>query len=247
MTEVRRLLFPGVVTILGIVTLIAAFRTEQNALVIMGVLALILTGSIGVIMSLTNLARPIRLGLSGLLLLLSVGLAYADYVSIQGPIAFQKEKNRRYEHVIQRLKDIRTAQLAYKIKYQKYTGSFDTLISFVHSDSLEVIRAIGERPDTMTYEEALLAGIISRDTSMVSVKDSLFKASEKGRAHRFVADSMRFVPFTSNAEFNLQAGFVERSSVKVSVFQATDSEPFDKRDVLQVGSMNDPKTNGNWE
>jgi len=35
--------------------------------------------------------------------------------------------------------------------------------------------------------------------------------------------------------------------VKVPVFQATDSKPFDPRDPMQVGSMSDPKTNGNWE
>ncbi len=247
MKELRGLIFPGVVSVLGIVVLIAAFQTEQNTMVILGVLALILAGAIGVVMSIVSIGKPIRLGISAVLILLSAGLAYADYISIQGPLAFQKEKDRRYKHVIQRLKDIRTVQLAYKRKYQKYTGDLDSLENFIKMDSLEVIRAIGERPDTMTNEEALLAGIISRDTVLVPVIDSLFKPSEEGRIHAFNLDSLRFVPFTEGAEFELDAGFVERSSVKVPVFVARDSKPFDTNDPLQVGSMNDPKTNGNWE
>lgn len=247
MNEVKKLLFPGAVTLIGIAVLIAAFRTEQNLLVIFGVLALILTGAIGVVMSLTNLGKPIRMGLVAVLVLASIGLAYADYASIQGPIEFNKKKEKRYKHVIQRLKDIREAELAFKSKYQRYTGNMDSLVDFVKNDSLLVILAIGERPDTMTTEAALEAGLISRDTSKVAVLDSLFKPTQEDRAHPFHADSLPFVPFTGKAKFILEAGTIERSSVDVPVFMAKDSKPFDPKDVKQVGSMTDPKTNGNWE
>jgi len=40
---------------------------------------------------------------------------------------------------------------------------------------------------------------------------------------------------------------VPRSGTDVPVFMAKDGKPFDKTDPMMVGSMNDPKTNGNWE
>ena len=44
--------------------------------------------------------------------------------------------------LIEQLKDIRKAQNAYKDVNNKYTGSFDTLISFIKSDSMPMIKSI---------------------------------------------------------------------------------------------------------
>ena len=41
-------------------------------------------------------------------------LGYLCYQSVQNPIQFQKLKDQRYARIIQKLKDIRTAQDAYK-------------------------------------------------------------------------------------------------------------------------------------
>ena len=78
-----------------------------------------------------------------------------------------------YKRQIQRLKDIRTAQDAYKSIHGVYTSSFDTLIHFVKYDSLKTVRAIGELSDDqleqgMTEQEALRKGIIIRDTIRIS-------------------------------------------------------------------------------
>src|SRR6056297_1506524 len=114
-----------------------------------------------------------------ILALVIVGLGYGLYTSIQTPIEFRQVKQRRYDATIQKLKNIRTAQLAYKDEHGSFTGSFDTLINFVNTDSLRLVRAIGRIPDKlleqgMTEQEALRRGIIQRDTIRVSVKDSLF-------------------------------------------------------------------------
>ncbi len=246
MSEYKIFIFPGVLTLIGIILLINGFSTEQNGAYMFGALAFFLAGAISVVAALVQLSKQIRLGISAVLVLLVASLAYADYMSIKVPIEFQNAKERRYKHVVQRLKDIRTAELAFKAKYQVYTGSMDTLIDFVKNDSILFIKAFGEVPDTLSEEEAIKRGIVSRDTNYVSVKDSLFKAGDD-RVHRFHPDSLRFVPFTGGAKFDLAAGTVERSGVEVPVFQATDSKPFDPRDPMQVGSLNDPKTNGNWE
>jgi hypothetical protein len=70
------------------------------------------------------------------LIIVALGLAYLIYKSIQDPIDFEKAREQRYAATIQRLKDIRKAQLAYKDVYGKFTGSWDTLIDFVKNDSV---------------------------------------------------------------------------------------------------------------
>ena len=83
-------------------------------------------------------------------------LVYRSPISLK---EFQEETNYRKSAVIQDLKDIRTAQIAFKDKYRVYAGDFNSLLSFVKNDSLAVVKAIGETPDSLTEDQALLAGI----------------------------------------------------------------------------------------
>lgn len=244
----KKYILPGILVLIGLVLVINGLTTEQNGAFMLGAFGVLIAGAVSLVSTIVQLSKMLRLVISIAMVLIVVGLAYADYMSIKVPIEFQNEKERRYEHVIQRLKDIRTAELAFKAKYQRYQGDMDSLVAFVETDSLLFIKAIGEVPDTMTLEAAIKAGIASRDTIYVNAMDSLFGSQDpKERVHPFHVDSMAVVPFTGGQQFALDAGSVKRSSVDVPVFQATDSKPFDTRDVLQVGSMSDPKTNGNWE
>ena len=159
-----------------------------------------------------------RTAIKILLLLVIVVLSYYLYQSIMEPIRFNREKAKREKAAIERLKDIRKAEVAYKAKYGRYTGSFDTLIHFVKYDSFPLVRAIGSIPDSLygeiTEAEAIKRGIIIRDTSYVPVLDSLF-----GR--KFPIDSIRYVPYCDTAQFFLGAGTIETASkVKVQVFEA---------------------------
>ncbi|HAM97078.1 MAG TPA: hypothetical protein DCQ26_00550 [Marinilabiliales bacterium] len=147
-----------------------------------------------------------------------VVLSYFLVESIMKPIRFKKEQTHRYSVVIQNLKDIRTAQLAYKDVYGKFTGSFDTLINFVKHDSLVIIKKIGEIDEDLlgkiTEKEAIAQGLIKRDTIRVNVLDSIF-------ADNFAIDSLRYIPFSDGKQFNLAAGeVVTGSKLKVKVFEA---------------------------
>lgn len=147
-----------------------------------------------------------------------VVLAYLVWESIQSPIRFNKEKDKRYSVTIQRLKDIRTAQLAFKDEYGKFTASFDTLIRFVERDSMKLVKAIGSIPDDLlaqgwTEAIALKEGIITRDTIKIAIKDTLF-------ADDFVAANLRYVPFTDKEVFEMATGVVLSGSVNVNVFEA---------------------------
>lgn len=159
-------------------------------------------------------------------------LAFLIFRSIYEPIKFNEEKDYRYGFVINRLKDIRTAELAYKSENGSYTGSFDTLLNFIKNGQFSLIKQIGNVEDS--------AAVIIRDTIFVSVKDSLFPGN-------YPIDSLPYVPFGNGAKFKLQAGEIEKGKVKVKVFEAEDSAPFDKNEVLKVGSMTEPSNAGNWE
>lgn len=152
------------------------------------------------------------------LAILIVVLAYLLWESIQTPIRFNKEKDQRYAATIQRLKDIRTAQIAYKDEYGKFTGSFDTLINFIKNDSMKLVKAEGSISDELleqgwTEEIAVQEGLIIRDTVRVAIKDTLF-------AKDFNADLLWKVPFTENDSFEMATAILNVSKMNVNVFEA---------------------------
>ena len=136
---------------------------------------------------------------------LIVFLAYETVQSIVEPIEFKKEQKKRYDETIQKLKDIRAAQGAYKEVNGDYTASFDTLIDFVKNGQFSIIRKIGEIPEELlgqiSEKEAIQKGMISLDTTKVSVLDSLFPSNYK-------IDSLRFIPYSGGHEFTLKKGVV---------------------------------------
>lgn len=147
-------------------------------------------------------------------------LIYFLIESIMKPIRFNKEKDARETAIKERLIDIRTAQEAFKSVKGYYTGSFDTLITFLKTDSLPLVFKRGSLTDEMIAEgitserEAVKKGLISRDTSYVAVRDSIF---DKG----YPIDQLRYVPGTDNIEFQMAAARVMTTSmVQVNVFEA---------------------------
>ena len=206
-----------------------------------------------------------------LLAIAIVALAYLSYQSINKPLEFGKIKKQRYERIINQLKDIRKAQVAYKDVHGKYTGSFDTLINFIKTDSMPLVKSEGTLTDEqyeagMTEKEAVKKGFIIRDTIMIAALDTIF-----GR--NYPIENLRYVPFTKGQhQFKLGAGIVVTGSqVKVQVFEARVSNMIIFDDVkdeyldelkeengnrlrlnkypgLMVGSLEEANNNaGNWE
>jgi hypothetical protein len=147
-------------------------------------------------------------------------LVYFLVESIMKPIRFNKEKDAREAAIKERLIDIRTAQEAFKSVKGYYTGSFDTLITFLEADSLPLVFKRGSLTDEMiaagitTEKEAVKKGLISRDTSYIPVRDSIF---DKG----YPIDQLRFVPGMEKSEFQMSAARVMTTSmVLVNVFEA---------------------------
>ena len=69
-------------------------------------------------------------------------LAWQVVKSIQAPIKFNTEQKAREAKVIERLIDIRNAEVLYKNATSKYTDNFDTLINFCKNAEIPVVEMI---------------------------------------------------------------------------------------------------------
>lgn len=184
-------------------------------------------------------------------------LVYRSPISLK---EFQEETNYRKSAVVQDLKDIRTAQIAFKDKYRVYAGDFNSLLSFVKNDSLAVVKAIGETPDSLTESQALSAGIISRDTVFVPAYQTIFNQDyldTRDSRFPFDLDKLPIVPF-SDEMFNIESGNIEKGKVVVQVFEVSTTyttflngldatnKGIDLNNIIRVGSMSELSINGNW-
>jgi len=202
------------------------------------------------------------------LVALAIFLGYEIFRSIEDPIEFNKEKKVRYEVTINKLKDIRKAELAFKNENEHFTGDWDSLITFVKNDSLSLVRKIGMLTDSMidagwTEQKALKKGRIIRDTLHVSVLDSVFGKD-------YPIDKLKYIPVEDTvAVFHLGATLIKTGSgIVVPVFEAKahnntilkgldrqmiinlneESRINNKYPGLKVGSLTEVNNNaGNWE
>ena len=97
-----------------------------------------------------------KLGIQVALWIASLFFAYKIYDSVSGPIRFNKVKNQRYAKVINRMKDIRTAQIAHKDVKGVFSNNFDSLVKF-----------IDEGIFTLTEKEILLTWNMTAPTESI--------------------------------------------------------------------------------
>lgn len=154
------------------------------------------------------------------LAILVLFLGYKCYESIMVPQRFQVIKKQRYDRIIERLKDIRSAQEAYKGVNKIYAAEFDELIRFIKYDSIPIIRSIGMLTDEqveqgMTEAEAVKKGFIIREVVKVPALTEVFTAD-------YPIDDIRYVPFTNRQhQFKMDAtSFITDSNMEVPVFEA---------------------------
>jgi hypothetical protein len=189
------------------------------------------------------------------LLLIIIVLAYLVYQSVNKPLVFNAEKDKREVVVIQDLKDIRSGQQIYKKMYNKYAANFDTLLTFLREGEIPIVKKIPDPEDTT------LTRTINDTIGYISVVDSLF-----GRRAHFSLDSLINIPGWGE-RYSLEAGRIERGGLRVHVFEATAHYNFilkgmdhqmiinlikarkdiEKYPGLKVGSMEEPSIDGNWE
>jgi len=186
-----------------------------------------------------------------------VAVAYFNYSSIQGKIELEAEIAHRDKVVQNRLNEIKDAQIAFKKEKGFYARDFRQLTHFLTNDSIVIVRAEGEVPDSLIGQEALALemGIIIRDTSLVPVREKIFVDADFDE----IVKNMPFVPFNDNVEFTINAGEVEKGKVKVKVFEVkvpkrtiyngldVENQGLKLDKDMALGSMTEPTTNGNWD
>lgn len=164
-----------------------------------------------------------------LLALVIVGLAVWLYLSIMEPVKFDNEYTKRRDACAEKLKAIRTLEDAYKVTYGCYTGSFDTLFDrLMHEDSMKVVNKninydkIPEDVDIneMTEAEAIKAGYISRVVEYENPIENLRKNKKFGLTDEEILN-LRYVPYPRDKkyDFELQAGYIEKSGYQMPVFE----------------------------
>ena len=205
-----------------------------------------------------------KTGIHAFLWLLCIFFSYKIYDSINKPINFNKVKYNRYYDVIDRLKEIRTAQIAYKDVNGVYSNNFDSLVNFIDNGIFTLI----EKRDSSyleydrIYRIDMLKEVVVVDTlGFVSVKDSLFKNNTTYK-------DMKKIPVKGiDTVFQIDARIIMINDYKAPVFEVKVSKNivlFDQdEDLLKLenetisidgvngseivlGSLNEVSTNGNW-
>ena len=174
-----------------------------------------------------------------LLALAAVGCVYGIYRSIMKPVNFNKEKARRQEVAVQRLKDIRTLEVAYKGVNGRYTADLDSLINFYNTGKMDIIMQVGSKDDSLAWEntERVKKAFkkLSKDelnqkfmelyrqgeklvfsiSTPIAVKDTLFNNRPD-----FFVDSLKYIPFSGKQLVETDAIVKTVSGVQVPLFEA---------------------------
>ena len=204
-----------------------------------------------------------KIAIQVVLVLAVVFLTFKIYNSIMEPVRFKAVVAQREDIIKERLGYIKTLEIEYKKVNGKYTGGFDTLIDFYNNGIMPLVLKHGSVPDTLTELQALDMGIITRDTTEIAIKDTLFVGLEK-----FNINSIEYVPFTNNkVKFTLKSGFVTRANFQIPVFEVRCQMKDYLSDIKQqellkneinlikedekfpgliLGSLEEPTTDGNW-
>ncbi len=199
-----------------------------------------------------------------LLWVIIVILGYATFKSIYGEIEFNKLKEKRYSLIIEKLKDIRDAELAHRQVTGRFTDNFDNLVKFIDTAQYTITQrrdsTVKDIEATKRFTVDMFKEIVIIDTlGYVSVKDSLFGTDTRYKTMMNIPEGAG----EPGAKFVLKAGMFEdipvfEASVEKSVILFDQDKNLVKKEkqvvsvdgvngpTLKVGSMEEVNTNGNW-
>ena len=168
-----------------------------------------------------------------------VGLTYLLVQSIMEPVKFNKHKDYRTEVAVQRLKDIRDLQVAFKNVNARYASTIDSLILFYKEGEMTITLQVGSKDDSLAMahtdvikkkyrnlkgdklnqklHELYLAGeqnLVFAVNSKIPVRDTIFRSREN-----FIVDSLAFIPFCGDSII-MNSTIKTVSGVKVPLFEA---------------------------
>ena len=200
-----------------------------------------------------------------ILIPVNIILAFFVYNSISSEVEFNKIAKERIAENVQKLKDLRTLQIAYKRENEAFADNFNSLMNFLQNDSTRIVKMEGVNDTLIDGEEisdelALKLGLIKRDTIYVSAMESIFDENyinSRDNNYPFDINSLNIIPFTDK-EYNIDANVIEKGKVSVQVFEISatykdifygldaENKKYDLNSLLKVGSMTEASLNGNW-
>ncbi len=180
--------------------------------------------------------------------------------SIQEPIAFNAEKTKRDNAVINRLKAIRSAQELFReaSNGEGYAPDFDSLEYVLRNGKIMTISVLGNPDDpndpTITY-----------DTSYTPVMDRIAEFNSKSKDYKISLDSLRYVPYGNGETFEITADTITYQQTLVNVLEVKTRKEnymgekysdarfsrydatYDPKSYIKFGDLNAPNLTGNWE
>ena len=166
-------------------------------------------------------------------------LVWLTVKSVQKPVEFKKEVATRSQVAIQRLKDIRTLQEAFKSVNGRFSPSVDSLKLFYETGKMDIVMQIGSMDDSLAVanteaikkankklkpeqmlvllQDAYKKGtpVVYSVTTQVPVKDTLFTNRPD-----FHIDSLAYIPFSGGVKTEMESTIKLVSGVHVPLFEA---------------------------
>ena len=238
----KKYIFPIIIIIVGIILVKSGLSADkasgitQTSAYLYGGIAILSMGIISTLYIMDVISKILQNILLLVLLIASSYLAFLAYTSIDETIAQIEEKKHKDKYIKQGLRDIETIQLEYKKKFGWYCNDFNKLKEFILNDSVSSVSTKGKVPDTKiteehqkilgydkindhqeieSYEEeeALLCGLLTKDTTWESVLSRLFtseSALKNEREYPFNVESFNLVPLNNDKiEFHLSTNILE--------------------------------------
>ena len=183
--------------------------------------------------------KSVKIALECVLAAVIVLLVWLTVKSVQKPVQFNNEVAARSQVAIQRLKDIRTLQVAFKSETGRFSPTIDSLKMFYESGKMAIVMQIGSMDDSVAVanteavkkankklkpeqmleklQEAYKQGIpvVYSVTTQVPVKDTLFNNRPD-----FCIDSLAYIPFSGGQKTEMESTIKMVSGVHVPLFEA---------------------------
>ena len=170
-------------------------------------------------------------------------LVWATVASVMEPVNFNKHRAYRESVAIQRLKDIRDLQVAYKNVNGRYASTIDSLKLFYNEGKMKITMNVGSKDDSVAWAHteqikkryAYLKGeklnaklnelyhagdqnLVFQVVTEIPVKDTIFHTRTD-----FNIDEIALIPFSGDSII-MESTIKTVSGVKVPLFEA--SMPF---------------------
>lgn len=179
--------------------------------------------------------------LNVLLLIATAAVAYVTYQSVNKPIQFDKERSSRETHIIQRLMDIRKAQIAYKTQNGVHAANFQELIDFLKNGRIPTILKEGELTEeqledgglteekavqiiekakkTGNWKDAEKKGLVYGENKYFRRDTSWVNAGKKLLGDSYEIDRLAYVPGTDKTFAMDTASIRTASGFDIAVFE----------------------------